>query len=113
MNSNFEQYPVGSPNSNVGSPNSNVGSSDPNVGSIEYNKLIINKKRISKRDMEEAILQICSQHYIPLVQIADKVNRKPLYLQTHVLPDMVKSGKLRRKYPETPNHPNQAYKSAE
>lgn len=120
LNPNFELYSVGSsgPNvgtsgSNVGSSGSNVGSLDPNIGSSSINKLIINKKRINKENMEGIILQICSLHYVPLVKIADKVRRNPVYLQNHILSDMVKSGKLLRKYPETPNHPNQAYKSAE
>lgn len=90
-----------------------LGAWIPMLEAPPRNGLITNNKRTKKGDMEQLILQICSQHYVNLGQIAEAVHRSPIYLQNHILAHMVKSGKLKYKYPETPNHPNQAYKSAE
>lgn len=59
------------------------------------------------------IITTCKSSKLTLEQIALVVNRSPAYLQNKVLPDLVKSGKLIRQFPDNPNNPNQAYIAAD
>lgn len=48
-----------------------------------------------------------------IAQIAEKAERKSSYIQNEILPALIESSKLQRLYPTIPNHPHQAYKTAE
>jgi hypothetical protein len=85
---------------NVGS---NVGSSlGSNVGRII-------KKRMSKEELQEVIVNACPE-WVSLEYIATSIGRKIDYLQNHVIPLMLEEGLIERMYPKTPRHPNQKYK---
>lgn len=45
-----------------------------------------------------------------VVTIAKAINKTLRYLKSKVIPKMVKSGLLERKYPEKPRHPHQQYR---
>lgn len=70
-----------------------------------------NPKRLSKVEMEESIIQACISKFMTIEQIALAVNRSSAYIQNEFLPTLISSGKLVKLYPNTPNHPNQAYKT--
>lgn len=68
---------------------------------------------VSKRTqlLYRAIREACPD-FVPLTEIALKVNRKLRYLKNDVIPDMVAMGLLERKYPNVPSHPDQQYRCA-
>jgi hypothetical protein len=68
-------------------------------------------KRMTKAQIEELVFLICSDNYLTVNQIASAVVRNTRYLTNKILFPMLAKGKLVRLYPETPNHPNQAYKA--
>ena len=70
-------------------------------------------KRISKGGLEFLIMDICNEKYVKMEVIAEQVGRSLDYLKNKIFPNMVKQGKLEKKYPLTPNHPEQAYKTTE
>lgn len=69
------------------------------------------ERSVSKRTQQlyRAIRETCPD-YLPLAEIALKVNRKLRYLKNDVIPDMVTMGLLERKYPDVPSHPDQQYR---
>ena len=71
------------------------------------------EKGVSKRTRQlyRAIREACPD-YLPLTEIALKVNRKLRYLKNNVIPDMVAMGLLERKCPNVPSHPDQQYRCA-
>ena len=71
------------------------------------------KTRQSKEEVESAVLRICTPGYKSPVEIGELMNKTPKYLKNAIIPGLVNSGKLIRLYPNTPNHPNQAYKTAD
>lgn len=67
-------------------------------------------KKVNRNIMENKILQICSQHYISLKMMSELLGRKADVLRIHYLGKLAKEGKLVMRYPDKPNHPEQAYK---
>ncbi|MDP4189907.1 MAG: ATP-binding protein, partial [Bacteroidota bacterium] len=70
-------------------------------------------KKLKKSDLKNLVLKFCNDKYYTVNEIAKMVDRKATYIQNEILPDLIASNKLKRLYPETPHHPNQAYKSAQ
>lgn len=67
------------------------------------------KRNRSTLALHAKILDFCSD-FKSLSEISEHVNRSVAHLKGHVIPELLESGKLQRKYPETPNHPDQKYK---
>ncbi|MFR9543340.1 MAG: hypothetical protein SNH27_14965 [Rikenellaceae bacterium] len=61
-------------------------------------------------EIELAILQICSE-YVPLKDIATKIDRNMQHIKNHIIPKMLKQGSLEREFPDTPRHPKQRYRT--
>ncbi|GAB1540477.1 hypothetical protein NUACC21_31460 [Scytonema sp. NUACC21] len=110
------------PNSEHNESNSehNESNSEHNQESSERNHAlswlelvapIRDKKRVSPELMQDTILKLCSKEYLLLKTLAELLNRSPDTLRTHYINPMLESGRLELKYPEQPNHPQQAYKT--
>ena len=69
------------------------------------------ERSVSSRTLRlyRAIQETCID-FMPLIEIAPKVNRQLRYLKNTVIPDMVTKGLLERKYPNIPSHPDQQYR---
>lgn len=80
-----------------------------NVASKVWDEEGVSKRT---RQLYRAIREACP-NYLPLTEIALKVNRKLRYLKNNVIPDMVAMGLLERKYPNVPSHPDQQYRCAD
>ena len=65
--------------------------------------------RTSKQVVEEIILKICSEHYLPLRTLAELLGREPDSIRNHYVNPMLDQGLLKLRYPEQPSHPQQAY----
>ena len=66
------------------------------------------KKRLKSVVLEKIILDLCSIRGFERAEIARLLKRDETYVRT-ILTRLVKSCKLRMRYPEMPNHPRQTY----
>jgi predicted HTH transcriptional regulator len=66
---------------------------------------------LSSVEMDEVVIRLCHGQALGLRVLAKLANRKEDYLRIKVLPRLIKSGRLRVLYPESPNDPRQAYTS--
>ncbi|WP_321531813.1 RNA-binding domain-containing protein [uncultured Desulfuromonas sp.] len=73
---------------------------------------VATKKRAPKTEMERVILALCAQSPLTLEQLHRLLNRSTEVLRKDYLQPMVKTKKLRYRYPTKPNHPEQAYITA-
>ena len=110
-----EPVNVESSDPNVESSNPNVDSSNPNVESSKDENVATSdatmapsvKKKMSREELHELILQNC-QEWISLENLAKLIHRKPMYLCNHVMPILLAADMIQMLYPQ--NHPNQLYK---
>ncbi len=68
------------------------------------------KQRAAKEIVMGAIIEVCQAGPVTLDEIAKKLNRSPDTIRVHYLIKMLAEGSVVLLYPETPNHPSQAYK---
>ena len=81
---------------------------DPyNVATSGSNVATSVKKKMSREELQELILQNC-QEWISLEDLAKLIHRNPIYLRNHVMPILLAANKIQMLYPK--NHPNQLYK---
>jgi ATP-dependent DNA helicase RecG len=69
-------------------------------------------ERASPVVVEEVIQQLCAWHELTAAELAVILGRNQKYIQITFLIPMADAGKLVRKFPETKNHPQQAYRTA-
>ena len=89
-----------------------VDTSDPKVDTssqkVDTSK---SKRRINRGGLESLIMDICNEKYVKMEAIAEQTQRSLDYLKNKIFPNMIKQGKLEKKFPLNPNHPEQAYKT--
>ncbi len=64
---------------------------------------------LGSSEMDAVVVRLCEGRALGLRLLAAIVNRSEDYLRIKVLPRLMKAGRLRPLYPETPNDPRQAY----
>ena len=69
------------------------------------------KTNIRTEKIHSAVLDVCAADFKSLADIAKGVNRTKGHLKRQVIPALLQSGRLVRKYPDVPNHPEQQYKT--
>jgi ATP-dependent DNA helicase RecG len=62
--------------------------------------------------VEAVLTEVCQPGYRTLRELQAILGRDGDFLRVHYLNRMVKDGRMRLRFPEAPNHPNQAYTSA-
>jgi ATP-dependent DNA helicase RecG len=67
--------------------------------------------RPRKEKLRQVIGQLCSDQWRTGAWLAGLLNRQPQNLSDRHLSPMVKDGLLERRFPDIPNHPEQAYRS--
>ncbi len=70
------------------------------------------KGRADKQIVEQVILELCSEHYLPLRTLAELLGRTPNSIRIHYVNPMLGRGLLNLRHPEQPHHSQQAYKKA-
>jgi predicted HTH transcriptional regulator len=70
------------------------------------------KKWMEKKVLEEIIVQLCEGHYITIRSLAQILDRGERTLRQDYLSKLCKEQRLRRAFPDTPNHEKQAYTKA-
>jgi hypothetical protein len=68
------------------------------------------KDWVKKEVLHEQIINLCKDQFKSIEDISKEINKDIKYLKNTIVPELVKSGKLERLYPNI-NHPNQAYKT--
>jgi predicted HTH transcriptional regulator len=68
------------------------------------------KAPVSKVD--SVILELCATGYLTLRELHELMGRSPDTLRVHYLARLTREGRVRPRFPDLPNHPNQAYTSA-
>lgn len=69
-------------------------------------------KRSRRSLVREAILALCSNDFLRAEAIATRLNRNAQGLRNDYIIPMLNEGLLVARFPDTPNHPQQAYKRA-
>ncbi|MEY3222287.1 MAG: hypothetical protein RLZZ203_1143 [Cyanobacteriota bacterium] len=69
------------------------------------------KGRTNKQVVEKVIIELCSEHYLPLRTLAELLGRDANSIRNHYVNPMLDQGLLELKYPEQKNYPQQAYKT--
>ena len=72
---------------------------------------VANRKRVEPSLMQEAILNLCRQHYLGLRVLAHLLKRDGENLRKTYLNEMIKKGQLIRSHPDSLSDPRQAYHS--
>ncbi len=70
------------------------------------------KKRLNQTVMQQVVLQLCQGRYLTARAIASLLNRDARHFQDRFLTPMVQQKRLTMRYPNEPNHPDQAYTAA-
>lgn len=101
------------PNDDTSDPNDDT--LDPNDDTSDPNDDTSRKipQRLPVEKLRSIIIETCRNRYMTTEQIANAIGRTETHLKNRILPNLVQSGKLIRMYPDTPNHPSQAYKAIE
>ena len=69
----------------------------------------ITQTRLSNYELQRLILEVCVD-WLSIEEMAGRVKKSVPHLKK-IVPEMLKKGLLERKFPNTPNHPHQRYKS--
>lgn len=105
----------GSPGANGGSSRPNGGSSRPSEGSSTGLSALIDRvsqsQRAKQEVVEQAILGLCQDTFLPLAELTQRLNRSPQRLRDAYLSKLVARGLLELRYPNNPTHPQQAYRT--
>jgi len=70
---------------------------------------VASKGKAPRGDVERVIIDLCSGRFLTGDQLSKLLDRSAEKLRKDYLSPLVDSGRLRYRYPETPNSPNQAY----
>ena len=70
------------------------------------------KSRVARGTVVSVVLELCSVKYLTRRELARLLGRREDTIRNHYLNPLVKTGELLLKYPESPNHPEQAYRTA-
>lgn len=72
------------------------------------------RERVKPELMRKTILALCARDFLGLQQLAVLLGRRSIKdLQSKHLGPLVREDKLRLRYPDKPNHPDQAYRTVE
>lgn len=73
---------------------------------------VASSRRASRALVRAAVLALCSNDFLRIEAIATHLHRNARGLRHDYIIPMLNDGLLVAQYPSTPNHPNQAYKTA-
>ena len=74
-------------------------------------KPVREKRKVSADVMRKAILEVCQERFLTLQQLEIILDRTNSTLRTRFLKKMVEEGFIELRYPDKPNHPEQAYRT--
>jgi ATP-dependent DNA helicase RecG len=105
---------LGGNSPDLGSNSPDLGGNSPDLKSVLTH--ILNEfgykempGRIDSDKMRQLITELCKERWVTLKELGQLLNREPKALQDQYLTQMLADGSLKLKYPDTKNHPDQAY----
>ncbi|MCB9199002.1 MAG: putative DNA binding domain-containing protein [Flavobacteriales bacterium] len=97
---------------------SDIGSGSPAVPGarlspelLKMAEIIRSSKRADRSTMRQTILALCSGRYLSLDDLARLLGRQQEGIRDGYVSPMYKEGLLERRYPDKPNHRDQAYRT--
>jgi len=69
------------------------------------------KKRLEPAKVEAVILELCRNRFLTIQELADILKRNPKYISDAYLKNLVQTNRLELKFPASPQHPAQAYRT--
>jgi ATP-dependent DNA helicase RecG len=102
---------VDSSNAKVDSSNAKVDSSNAKVDSSNALARLLMAKRAPQELINAAVLEICSEDFVPASEIARQLRRTLATVKSRYLPRLVERKNLELLHPGTPTHPQQAYRT--
>ncbi|RYD32718.1 MAG: AAA family ATPase [Verrucomicrobiaceae bacterium] len=75
-------------------------------------ELLRTKGKISRKELEDVIVKVCDGHFVTIGSLAKILDRGERTLRQDYLSRLCKEKRLRRAFPDTPNHERQAYTKA-
>jgi len=70
-------------------------------------------KKLKYEELEKEILHICKNQYVKKEILAQMLGKSENYIRNKILPELLKAGKLKKRFPYTHNHPEQGYITTE
>lgn len=67
--------------------------------------------RAQKQLVRRVLLELCGRDFLTLRTLAELLNRSPDSIRNHYLTPMLAEGLIKLRFPDSPNHPNQGYRS--
>lgn len=101
MNSIQSDFGLNSPDSDSNSPDLKAI-----LSKIGYESM---PKKLARNKMQEIIKELCFEQFLSLKELANILERDSKTVQDEYLTHMLAKGILQLKYPDTRNHPKQAY----
>ena len=74
---------------------------------------VTNRGKVGGEEMASVITALCRGRFLTAEQLVGILGRSAEGLRKRFLTPMTREGKLRLRYPQAPNQPNQAYAAAE
>ena len=96
-----------------------AASEQKGVDSEQYDELLAmaapirEKGRADKALVRETIVRLCEGRFLSLRTLAELLNREPDSVRNHYITPMLREGLIQARFPEHPNHPQQAYSAAD
>ena len=85
--------------------------------SVKWESLMLKSKRVrekqraQRQEMEQVITCLCEEHYLSTNSLGQLLGRDEDTLRRQYLKPMVDDERLILAYPDSPNHPQQGYKT--
>lgn len=70
------------------------------------------RERATPPLVQSVVLKLCEGRFLSLQQLASLTRRTPKTIGDQTLRPLVRAGRLRLRFPDTPNHPDQSYTTA-
>jgi len=83
--------------------------SDPNL--LHIASQVSDKGKVSSELLKTTILELCSHQFLSTDILAKLLNRTPGNIRQRFIKPMVQAGELERRFPNQPNHEQQAYRT--
>ncbi len=97
-----------SPDKDRSSPDKDRSSPDKGPSSPDSDT----SKRRSKSSTAVMVIDFCRGEFRTLSEIAQLLQRDEKYVRDYFLSNLIKNGSIELRYPDTPTHPQQAYRTA-
>jgi predicted HTH transcriptional regulator len=80
---------------------------------VEIAETVRNSGKADPQIIQQTILKLCRGRFLSVVNLASLLNRSPRGLRNRFVKPLIEEGLLERRFPQQPNHEQQAYRTRE